>query len=615
MRANTATAVRKAEGAIAQTAREEVRRVAQIGNTMAATGEATGMAVKTGLRELRLRTEAARRRFEPGYRAPDQRRLPGGVQAPLNAQAPEREAIPIDPRTGQPRRPRAQGFGRRDNYIQHYAPVQLQPPLRRDTEDGKVVGLVRIDAPEGGQGKPCGESFIPKNNKCSKKTGSSTNSNLQTVATVALAAGVLAGGTYLFKKKYFSKEEWDNHPANKLNNPKLTEAEAQRIVDEAIAGGQKWDAQEKINARRSAAECGGGLGKIQAPAKFDAAIPTPRCQAGEGAFGTYFVHPSEQYGIKLFRNGNEDDVASEFRRLDKADYAGVNVPSPLRMQAIRDADGEVRAQTLVLTHMKGYKTIDSEHGNAYGTAADAPLIVQRNIARQFRLLHTAGLAHGDIHSGNLMVNPRSRKVALIDFGYATELHDPRQSPHYRNGVQNLLSDMNRLPEFLGFSSRGTDFISRYKGVLSNVEKQAKELSSYGGRDNEERFQIAVKRYHDALETELLWDDRMPRSRFVSGADQPRIPGLTRRILTANANTRERDIMARDFVQKSTLFQQQAAALGVKRPRLFLALRPERDVRARQKPFGTPIPAVSTYKFGGPRRSTRSLQTPEYEWED
>jgi hypothetical protein len=108
------------------------------------------MAVKTGLRELRLRTEAARRRFEPGYRAPDQRRLPGGVQAPLNAQAPEREAIPIDPRTGQPRRRRAQGFGRRDNYIQHYAPVQLQPPLRRDTEDGKKYTKV-VTNPETGR--------------------------------------------------------------------------------------------------------------------------------------------------------------------------------------------------------------------------------------------------------------------------------------------------------------------------------------------------------------------------------------------------------------------------------------------------------------------------------
>ena len=66
MRENTAAAISTAEGRIAQTAREEVRRIGQIGNTMAAAGEAAGMATKTTLRELRLRTEAARRRYEIG---------------------------------------------------------------------------------------------------------------------------------------------------------------------------------------------------------------------------------------------------------------------------------------------------------------------------------------------------------------------------------------------------------------------------------------------------------------------------------------------------------------------------------------------------------------------
>jgi hypothetical protein len=131
MRENTAAAVRNAEGAIAQTAREEVRRVGQIGNTMATAGEAAGMATKTTLRELRLRTEAARRRYEPGYRSPDQRRLPGGIQAQLSAKGAASEAVPINPRTGQPRRRKPRGFGRTDNFIQHYAPVLLQPPTRR----------------------------------------------------------------------------------------------------------------------------------------------------------------------------------------------------------------------------------------------------------------------------------------------------------------------------------------------------------------------------------------------------------------------------------------------------------------------------------------------------
>lgn len=68
MRANTGAAVRAAEQRIAQTGREELRRIAQIGNTMAAAGEASGMAAKTTFRELRIRAEAARRKYEPGYR-------------------------------------------------------------------------------------------------------------------------------------------------------------------------------------------------------------------------------------------------------------------------------------------------------------------------------------------------------------------------------------------------------------------------------------------------------------------------------------------------------------------------------------------------------------------
>jgi hypothetical protein len=430
----------------------------------------------------------------------------------------------------------------------------------------------------------------------------------------------------LIKSRYISPDAWDKNPANRLKNPKLSADQAQKLADEAIKANQKWDAQEQINQRRRQAECGGGLGKLGSPAKFDAepsdwyALSTgamharaigqqrgrnmPRCQAGEGAFGTYFVHPSEQYGIKLFRNGDEDDVAAEFRRLDKADYAGVNVPAPLRMQAIRDADGEVRSQTLVLSHMKGYKTIYKEYHNAYGTAADAPLIIQTKIAREFRKLHTAGLAHGDIHGGNVMAHPRSRKVALIDFGYATELHDGRQPAHYRNGVENLMYDMRRLPDFLGFSMRGDDFLSRHQGVLDNVEKQAKQLARYGGPDNEERYTIAVKRYHDALERELLWDVRMPRSRFVSGADQPRIPGITRRILTANANTKQRNELeqAQRFGNVTT-FQGRAKKLGLKPAQLLRALKPERDARRAPRParpntmqraliarqiFGTPL---------------------------
>jgi len=148
MRENTEAAMRSAEGRIAQTAREEVRRIAQIGNTMAEAGEATGMAAKLTARNLRLRVEAARRKYEPGYRRGKKAQAPqppaqlpeGGSQTfnipfnPSRNAPPERERIPIDPATGQPQRRKPRGFGRTDSVWAH--------------------GFSRTDAPETGTTDP-----------------------------------------------------------------------------------------------------------------------------------------------------------------------------------------------------------------------------------------------------------------------------------------------------------------------------------------------------------------------------------------------------------------------------------------------------------------------------
>ena len=416
-----------------------------------------------------------------------------------------------------------------------------------------------------------------------------------------------------------SMDEWRKSPQSARNNPKLSPEKAQQIADEAIAGGQKWDVQEKINARRQAelnTECGLGLGKVLAPAKFDALIPKPRCQAGEGAFGTYFVHPSEKYGVKLFRNGDEDDVGFEFDMLDRARAAGVNAPDPLSMNAVRDIDGEIRSQTLVLTHMKGYSTINRlGWSDGQGRATRAPLITKVKLAREFRKLHTEGLAHGDIHSGNIMASAVSKKPALIDFGYATNL-DSYHPGHGRSGIQNLMKDLNRLPEFLGLPGNGKEFRARYKGVIDNIETQATNWDKGVQRSQSwDRFEVGVKRYHDALERELLGQEglNLPRSRFISGADQPRIPGLTRGILTANVNTAQREILENLAAQGEPSFLKPVAkGLGIKPASLQRALQPERDARLakqRRQPFGTPLKGMSkafgTLGFSTPTIRTRS----------
>lgn len=133
LRENTQAAIRGAERDMGRAARAEITRAGAVGNAMFSAGEATGMATKTTMRELRLRVEAARRRFEPGYRrgrpaaSRPQPQLPEGgsrFQVPFNPPAPRRPApdgIPIDPRPRRQRRTR----GRTDNYIPVYAPVRL----------------------------------------------------------------------------------------------------------------------------------------------------------------------------------------------------------------------------------------------------------------------------------------------------------------------------------------------------------------------------------------------------------------------------------------------------------------------------------------------------------
>jgi hypothetical protein len=136
LRENSALAARRAERDISRAARAEITRAGAVANAMASAGEATGMSTKTTLRELRLRVEAARRRYEPGYRRGrpaaqrPQPQLPesGNPFAvpfrPATPRPPSAESIPLDPRPRRQRR--ARGFGRSDNYIPVYAPVALR---------------------------------------------------------------------------------------------------------------------------------------------------------------------------------------------------------------------------------------------------------------------------------------------------------------------------------------------------------------------------------------------------------------------------------------------------------------------------------------------------------
>jgi hypothetical protein len=77
---------------------------------------------------------------------------------------------------------------------------QIQPPRRRP-HAGKVLGLVKTDAPEAVKGKPCGASHIAKGYKCGKATQDIKNDNIKAWAAVGISAAAVAGiATVLFNQ-------------------------------------------------------------------------------------------------------------------------------------------------------------------------------------------------------------------------------------------------------------------------------------------------------------------------------------------------------------------------------------------------------------------------------
>ena len=86
----------KAVKALRRASQAKSKRGVAVGRALYAVSNAGRASLRSGTRSHRLTVEKFRRRYEPGYRKP-----------------------------------------RRDSLVQHYAPDLLQPPTRRDTEDGK----------------------------------------------------------------------------------------------------------------------------------------------------------------------------------------------------------------------------------------------------------------------------------------------------------------------------------------------------------------------------------------------------------------------------------------------------------------------------------------------
>lgn len=444
------------------------------------------------------------------------------------------------------------------------APV---PQLRR-----RATKKTRSDAAKGGDGlgKPCGASFIPKDQKCHKGEGRRGEA-LRTAGKVALGLGALAGGLAI-ANKVRTLADWRKHPDNPRNKPPSLDAkQADRIIEQALAKGDKAQWQERINARRKAAieaACRATLGKVNpSTPKLDAYTPEDktRCYVGGGAFGSYYVHPSREYGIKHYRDPDDSsyqDIEREFDMQSQAHWLKAPVSEPLA----------IRSRTMVMQHLDGYKEAQSAFGSyVLGENSSASVGSRAKILKAFLPLHLDGMAHGDIHGGNVLFNPKTKKVALVDFGYATQRgdhpYDSNSYPaHNRSGAQNLRWDLVRLPQLLGLDENPR-FMSRWSGTLDLIENIAEGEHSGSGQDWDVA-ERAIKRYYAGMADELRRQAGVytPRSKMIADIDQPRIPGLTNAILKPRFKEEHR-VQMRDYLGYDTKIKEMAKKHGVQTSQL------------------------------------------------
>lgn len=452
----------------------------------------------------------------------------------------------------------------------------------------------------GKDGKPCGKSFIGKNEKCSKATSTARSNDPSVVkagATMAGALALIAAGGFLYSRIKgargpISGAEWRSNPNNLINKPRLSNNAIQKINKEAIEKGEIWDVQTAINDRRKEAlaivcKAKGFIGK--AIGGRGDAYQEARAGCGEGAYGLYFVHPSKKYGVKKFKDDGYDNqvlVDDEFDNMGAARLAKVNVPEPLATNYTKESLDGGRSHTLTMTHMDGYKSLADLYGGGRSLPdVGAPLIARLQVLREFKKLHLEGISHGDIHGGNVLLNPRSKKAAIVDFGYSRTLQQPEHQVTQRNGVENLRDDLVNLPRYVGVSKHTVgydvndtanelEWLRTSKGVRDNIEKLAQEIYEENGYDAWDKYQVGIRRYYDLMERDLLSEVSKPRSKFIKSATQNRIPGLNREMVKAVIPTDQRKQLLLHPLANKERLQKLAKKAGLKDGELAQGLRPE-----------------------------------------
>ncbi|MBK8012785.1 MAG: diguanylate cyclase [Deltaproteobacteria bacterium] len=167
---------------------------------------------------------------------------------------------------------------------------------------------------------------------------------------------------------------------------------------------------------------------------------------GQGAFSVVYraLHKGEELAIKVQKDVGATEESRRRVWAEAATLARLRHPNLCRVRSVGEAEGRLY---IAMTYLRGMTLAERIRlGRMPETEAVA---VARQIASALDVVHRAGMIHGDIKPGNILLDECDRPY-LIDFGLATRGHDASRS----NTTFGTLTYAS--PEQNGFLKRAMD---------------------------------------------------------------------------------------------------------------------------------------------------------------
>jgi hypothetical protein len=316
------------------------------------------------------------------------------------------------------------------------------------------------DAEDQRQGKPCGQSHIPKGNECHKGTGVRVNPagpglTPAKVLGAAAVAGVTAAGVYAWRKR---------------DSIELMAA----MQDRPLADRSKRQPNlvERLLAERRVKRCGGRSDALPLSA-------TNEC-AAKSAFGEIYLAKDLKTCFKVPMELDLRASKEEFKIHGQAFAAGVPTARPL---TIHPKTGVIRMEYLqgrTGDELFGDR-FDASHFPSYGLQLSAAM----------RKMHKQGIAHGDLHLGNWIETKDG--IKLLDWGLGSRKRF------------DVLSEIEDSPVSLGLglTSGPKGVISMHSALLGYEQLVNKTLIELDWLKPRTRgWTQAVNDHYDALDAML-----------------------------------------------------------------------------------------------------------------